>query len=230
MRLRLGQHSSERIPSKSTRQAGRVSETACCNPTMETCKKEEPSVKKKVLALVLAMVLVVVGVAAGTLAWLTATSDTVTNTFTTSDIKVELTETNETYKMIPGYDIHKDPKATVLAGSEECFLFVKLEKSTNFDDFMTYEMADGWTLVEGQTNVYSRKVVTAGIGTAYSVLKGDKVTVKGTVTKGMMNAIDTGAAAKPTLTITAYASQLHKTATIEFTAAEAWANVNPANP
>lgn len=186
--------------------------------------------KKKVLALVLAMVLVVVGVAAGTLAWLTATSDTVTNTFTTSDIKVELTETNETYKMIPGYDIHKDPKAKVVSGSEECFLFVKLEKSANFDEFMTYEMADGWTLVEGQTNVYSRKVVTAGIGTAYSVLKGDKVTVKGTVTKGMMNEIDNGTAAKPTLKITAYASQLHKNAETEFTAAEAWANVNPATP
>ena len=46
----------------------------------------------------------------------------------------------------------------------------------------------------------------------------------------MMNAIDTGAAAKPTLKITAYASQLHKNAATEFTAAEAWANVNPANP
>ena len=187
--------------------------------------------KKKVLALVLAMVLVVVGVAAGTLAWLTAKSDVVTNTFTTSNIKVELKETTGTeYKMIPGYTISKNPKATVLAGSEECFLFVKLEKSANFDQFMTYEMADGWTLVDGQTNVYSRKVVTANIGTAYSVLKDDKVTVKGIVTKDMMNAIDNGTAANPTLTITAYASQLHKTATIEFTAAEAWANVNPANP
>lgn len=184
--------------------------------------------KKKVLALVLAMVLVVVGVAAGTLAWLTAKSDTVTNTFTTSDIKVKLEETKNNFKMIPGYDIQKDPKATVLAGSEECFLFVKLEKSANFDDFMTYEMADGWTLVDGQTNVYSRKVVTADIGTAYSVLKGDKVTVKGEVTKATMEGLS--ANTLPTLTITAYASQLHKDAATEFTAAEAWANVNPANP
>lgn len=197
---------------------------------METCKKEEPSVKKKVLALVLAMVLVVVGVAAGTLAWLTATSDTVTNTFTTSDIKVELKETKNNFKMIPGYDIQKDPKTTVLAGSEECFLFVKLEKSANFDDFMTYEMADGWTALTGVDGVYYREVRTANIGTAYSVLKDDKVTVKGIVTKVMMNAIDNGTAAKPTLKITAYASQLHKNADAEFTAAEAWANVNPANP
>lgn len=186
--------------------------------------------KKKVLALVLAMVLVVVGVAAGTLAWLTAKSDTVTNTFTTSDIKVELKETKNNFKMIPGYDIQKDPKATVLAGSEECFLFVKLEKSANFDDFMTYEMADGWTALTGVDGVYYREVKTADIGTAYSVLKGDKVTVKGSVTKDMMNAIDNGTAAKPTLKITAYASQLHKNATEVFTAAEAWANVNPATP
>lgn len=185
--------------------------------------------KKKVLALVLAMVLVVVGVAAGTLAWLTAKSDVVTNTFTTSNIKVELKETTGTeYKMIPGYTISKNPKATVLAGSEECFLFVKLEKSANFDDFMTYEMAEGWELVPNETNVYFRKVVTADIGTAYSVLKGDKVTVNGEVTKATMEGLS--ANTLPTLTITAYASQLHKDAATEFTAAEAWANVNPANP
>ncbi len=207
-----------------------MSETACCNPTMETCKKEEPSVKKKVLALVLAMVLVVVGVAAGTLAWLTAKSDTVTNTFTTSDIKVELKETKNNFKMIPGYDIQKDPKATVLAGSEECFLFVKLEKSANFDDFMTYEMADGWTALTGENGVYYRKVQTADIDKPFGVLKDDKVTVKGTVTKDMMNAIDNNTAANPTLTITAYASQLYKDGTTQFTAAEAWANVNPTNP
>ena len=127
--------------------------------------------------------------------------------------------------MIPGYDIQKDPKATVLAGSEECFLFVKLEKSANFDQFMTYAMADGWTKLADVDGVYYREVRTANIGTAYSVLKDDKVTVKGTVTKGMMNAIDTGAAAKPTLKITAYASQLHKNATETFSASEAWNNI-----
>lgn len=184
--------------------------------------------KKKVLALVLAMVLVVVGVAAGTLAWLTAKSDTVTNTFTTSDIKVELKETKNNFKMIPGYDIQKDPKATVLAGSEECFLFVKLEKSTNFDEFMTYEMADGWTALADVDGVYYREVRTADIGTAYSVLKGDKVSVRGEVTKATMEGLSSNTL--PTLTITAYASQLHKNAETEFTAAEAWANVNPANP
>lgn len=182
--------------------------------------------KKKGLALVLALTLLVVGVVAGTLAWLTAKSDTVTNTFTTSDIKVELTETKETYKMVPGYDIHKDPKATVLTGSEECYLFVKLEKSGDFDQFLTYTMAEGWTKLDGVTDTVYYRVVdgtTNQIGTPYSVLKDDKVTVSGDITKEQMNAFTD--ATLPKLTITAYASQLHKNATETFDAATAWSNI-----
>ena len=181
--------------------------------------------KKKGLALVLALTLLVVGVVAGTLAWLTAKSDTVVNTFTTSDIKVELKETTGTeYKMIPGYTISKDPKATVLSGSEECYLFVKLDKSANFDTYLEYVIADGWTKLEGVTDtVYYRKVQTADIGTAYSVLKGDQVTVKGEVTKAMMDGLTTETL--PKLTVTAYASQLHKNATETFDAATAWNNI-----
>lgn len=190
--------------------------------------------KKKGLAMVLALVLLAVCAVSGTLAWLTAKSDVVTNTFTTSDIKVELKETTgKEYKMIPGYTIRKDPKATVLAGSEECFLFVKLDKSANFDTYLEYVIADGWTKLDGVTDTVYYRVVdgtTNQIGKPYSVLKGDQVTVKGSVTKEQMNALDVGGVAKPTLTITAYASQLYKSAGVEFTAAEAWKNVNPTNP
>ena len=185
--------------------------------------------KKKGLALVLALTLLVVGVVAGTLAWLTAKSDVVTNTFTTSDIKVELKETTGTeYKMIPGYTISKDPKATVLAGSEECYLFVKLDKSASFDTYLEYVIADGWTKLDDVTDTVYYRVVdgtTNQIGTPYSVLKDDQVTVKGSVTKEQMNALDAEGAAKPTLTITAYASQLHKNATETFSASEAWNNI-----
>lgn len=195
--------------------------------------------KKKGLALVLALALMVVGAVAGTLAWLTATSDTVTNTFTTSDITVKLAETKgqgtsneKMFKMIPGYEIEKDPKAWVVSGSEDCYLFVKLEKSGNFDQFLTYQMAEGWEQVPGETNVYFREVTSSqmsednGETHAFPVLADNKVTVSGDITKAQMNALDAGAA-KPTLTITAYASQLHKNATDKFTAAEAWANVKP---
>lgn len=182
--------------------------------------------KKRTMAL-LAAVLLVVGVAiGGTLAWLTAKSDTVTNTFTTSDIKITLEENeggkDHTFKMIPGYTIKKDPKVTVLAGSEACFLFVKLEKSANFDNYMTYAMADGWTALEGISNVYYREVTTIPAENAvYDVLRGNQVTVKGEVTSDMMTAAKVD---KPTLTVSAYASQLYKNNTDKFTAAEAWTN------
>ena len=185
--------------------------------------------KKKGLALVLALTLLVVGVVAGTLAWLTAKSDVVTNTCTTSDIKVELKETTGTeYQMIPGYAISKNPKATVLAGSEKCYLFVKLDKSADFDTYLEYVIADGWTKLDDVADTVYYRVVdgtTNQIGTAYSVLKDDQVTVKGSVTKEQMNALDAEGAAKPTLTITAYASQLHKNATETFSASEAWNNI-----
>ena len=182
-------------------------------------------VATKAMFVILAVVLIVGISVGGTLAWLTAQSETVTNTFTTSDIKVELKETTGTeYKMVPGNTITKNPQATVLTGSEECWLFVKLVKSTNFDSYLEYTMADGWALVTGETNVYARKVTTDKIGTAFNVLKDNQVTVKGTVTKADMNALTT--ATYPTLTVTAYASQLYKSASEEFSAADAWANVS----
>ena len=181
--------------------------------------------KKKSLALLLAIALVVVGAVAGTVAWLTDKTPSVTNTFTTSDINIELKETKNNFQMIPGWNIEKDPKVTVKAGSEACYLFVKLEKSANFDTFMTYEMADGWEALPEAPGVYYRKVAAATADTTFAVLKDNQVTVKGTVTKEQMNALT--ADTYPTLTVTAYASQLYKNNTPEFTAAAAWANIAP---
>ena len=179
---------------------------------------------KKTFVMVLALVLVFGIAVGGTLAVLTAKTSEVKNTFTPSNIDITLEETkpeNKTAKMVPGATIEKDPKATVVAGSEDCWLFVEITKSTNFDDFMTYEIADGWTLVDETTNVYARQVKAAQMGTAFSVLKNDQVTVKDTVTKAQMEALTD--ATHPTLSFTAYAVQLMKDNTTEFTAAEAWA-------
>ena len=184
--------------------------------------------KKKSLALVLALAMIVVCVVGGTLAWLTAKTGPVTNTFTYGDINITLAESkNLDLKMVPGYTITKDPKVTVATGSEECYLFVKLEKSTNFGDFLNYEMADGWqklTGVEGVDNVYWRVVNASDKDQIFSVLMNDQVTVKNTVTKDDMNSIKTDAD-RPTLTVTAYASQYMKNNTDHFTEAQAWANV-----
>ena len=192
--------------------------------------------KKKSLALVLALAMIVVCVVGGTLAWLIATTGSVTNTFTYGDIDIKLEETDATvsadgsatkeFKMIPGYTIAKDPKVTVLADSEKCYLFVKVDKSANFDSFMTYAMADGWTQGDGTdipSNVYYREVDTAAANQEFGVLKNNQVTVSGDVTKTMLNALNVEGATQPTLTFTAYACQYNNSNGTHFTAAEAWA-------
>ena len=188
--------------------------------------KHISSLGGRALLLVLALALVLGGVLGGTLAWLSARTAPVTNTFTASDIDITLEESDGLdLKMVPGCTVTKDPKVTVAAGSEACYLFLKLEKSANFDAFMNNTVADGWTALDGVDGVYYRTVAAADMGTAYSVLKDDQVTVKDTVTKEMMNALTD--ATRPTLTVTAYAAQMMKNNTESFTAAEAWANVNP---
>ena len=191
--------------------------------------------KKKSLALVLALAMIVVCVVGGTLAWLIATTGSVTNTFTYGDINIKLEETGTTaaadgsatkeFKMIPGYTITKDPKVTVLAGSEKCYLFVKVDKSANFDTFMTYTIADGWTALTGVNGVYYREVETSTANQEFAVLKDNQVTVSGDVTKAMLNGLTE--ATQPTLTFTAYACQYNSSNGTNFTPAQAWAKVNP---
>lgn len=174
--------------------------------------------KKKALALVLALTLLVAGVVGGTLAWLTDRTAEVKNTFTVGDINIDLTETTTDYKMVPGNTISKDPTVTVKANSEACWLFVKVTKSANLNNFITYAIADGWT--ELQDGVYYREVPASNADQTFSVLKGDAVTVKDTVTKEMLTA---DGFTNPTLTFKAYAVQKDNVAS----ASDAWAKVNP---
>ena len=175
--------------------------------------------KKKGWISLAALTLVLCCAIGGTLAWLTDRTDPVTNTFTIGDINITLEETPAEYKMVPGNEISKDPTVTVKGGSEACWLFVLVEKSENFDEFLTYEMADCWTALEGAEGLYWRKVEASGADQAFAVLKDNKVTVPDTVTKEMLTAEDF---VSPTLTFTAYAVQQDNIAG----AAEAWAKAS----
>lgn len=131
----------------------------------------------KSLALVLACVLLVGGVIGGTLAWLTADGGSVTNTFTESDIDITLSETKpeeKTAPMVPGWKIDKDPKVTVDADSEDCWLFVKITESTtpDLDTYISYAIADGWQIVT-PTDVEGKPVTS--IENADEIVIGRKV-------------------------------------------------------
>ena len=180
------------------------------------------SVSSRAFIALLALVLVIGCVAGGTVAWLVAKTDTVVNTFTYGNINIALAETTGTnYKVIPGTVIEKDPKVTVKAGSEACWLFVKVEESGTFvADKVTYAIDNGWTPLEGEKGVYYREVSAVTADTDFSVLEGNKITVKDTLTKGDIKDI---AATNPTLKITAYAVQQENIAD----AATAWKAANP---
>lgn len=172
---------------------------------------------KKGLILILSIVMVVCISISATLAYLFVETTSVENTFEYGDINITLDESEDLdLKMIPGNTITKDPKVTVKAGSEDCWLFVKIDKSANFDNFMTYEIADGWTALPGETNVYYREVPATEADTEFAVLKGNEVLVKATVLKTELNALTEGT--MPTLTFTAYAVQKDNVTSV----ADAW--------
>lgn len=186
------------------------------------------------VALVLVVALASIG---GTIAWLTATTSPVTNTFTTSDIGITLTETGTTnnaksFKMVPGCTITKDPTVKVTAGSEKCYVFVKVDKSITLDTYIEYNVDSGWMQLKDSSNndvsgVYYRIVESSASDQSFNVLTDNQVTVKNTVTKANMEALKVYDAVQPTLTFTAYASQYFKNSTDSFTPAEAWDNVKP---
>ncbi len=167
------------------------------------------------LALVLACAIVICGATGGSIAWLVSQSEPVHNTFTYGDIVIEVAESDSgdgdnnpytnRYQMTPGASIVKDPLVRVLAGSEDAWLFVKLDKSANFDAFMTFALAQGWQALEGEADVYWRTAPKADLVQEYPVLEGNLVQVRPEVTVAMLRALTEPTL--PTLTITAYAVQ-----------------------
>lgn len=136
--------------------------------------------KNKALILALSAILLVVATVFTTVAFLTSTAS-VENTFAFGQVKITLDElkvdtagtptdgvtrvASNKYHLLPGHEYTKDPTIHVAAGSENCWLFVKVEnglKNIIGPDTIEAQLADiGWTLLEGSTNVYWYKNVAA---------------------------------------------------------------------
>ena len=173
-------------------------------------------ISTKTLVALLSLVLLLGCSLGGTLAWLSDSTGPVTNTFTVGDIDITLVETTTDYKIVPGVNIAKDPKVTVEADSEACWLFVKVDEDnwptfTESDGTTTtrkvnYTIAQGWEPLEGEAGVYYRQVGASDNAQEFYVVADNTVTVSSTLTKGEVQGIGTGESA-PTLTFTAYAVQ-----------------------
>ncbi len=200
---------------------------------------------KKTTVAIIVFGLVLCFTVGGALAWLIDETEPVINTFTYGDVNIGLSETSRPYEMVPGRVLSKDPKVTVEANSEPCWLFVKVDESDNLGEFIEYEIATSWTPLPTVSGVYYRKVDASTEDQTFSVLGGsayntsalsgawnwseDEVLVKPEVEKGDLNALDASgveSAAYPTLTFTAYAVQ-HEG--FEGNPTAAWAQITSAN-
>ena len=193
--------------------------------------------KKKILALTLVFALALALGIGGTVAWLTAQTSPVVNTFTVGDINITLAETGTTnnaknYTFVPGDTLAKDPKVTVTAGSEDCYLFVKVEEANNTATGLTGKVinwsvdagtdpASTWVPVPEHQGYWYRTVPAVAADTtvndlpSFYVLKDNQVTVNEEVTKDMVTGLT---ANKPTITVTAAAVQKDNVNTV----ADAW--------
>lgn len=165
--------------------------------------------KKAIIITTAVIVLIAVG-AASTIAWLTATSSTLVNTFTVGKVDITLTEPAWTSGqndniLVPGKAITKDPTVTVLAGSEKCYVFVKIKTTPDLDAVIDYEIDTDWTaLGASYPGVYYQVVDKPATDTALTVLANNQVTIPTVVTKTGLEAVQTAA---DTMNITAYAIQ-----------------------
>lgn len=163
---------------------------------------------RKPLILAMALVITISGTLGGSLAWLTAATDILTNIFTIGNIDIDLkeenvdgdSETENTYEMEIGGVIEKNPTVTVYKNSKDCWLYVKIVESENFSDFLYYEMdiveplaqgedyKRGWYRLDGEPGVYFRAVdENETADQFFQVIKDDKVHVKTSVTKEMLD-------------------------------------------
>lgn len=159
--------------------------------------------KKSLLGLIVAVLLLSLGIG-GTLAYFIASSQRVENTFTVGNVRISLTETTGSeYKILPGATLIKDPFVTVQEGSDDCWLFVQVDPSQNFDLYCTYEIRSEWLPLSGVSGVYYQSVEATAVNRIFRILKNDRVYVRETLTEEMLDAITVS----PNLDITAYAVQ-----------------------
>lgn len=198
----------------------------------------------KILALALAFILVAGIAVAGTVAYLTSTPDSIENTFKVGKVNITLDEhlvgadgkipttnaalTDDThrgnlYTIVPGKTYDKDPTVHVLKGSEECFVFVKVENGiasyevTGTDaNTIAKQIADnGWTQLKvNNVNVpgvfYKEQDAIAEDGTDADLDVFSTFTINPDLT-----ATDLADATSATVKITAYAIQAEGFATAE---------------
>lgn len=177
--------------------------------------------KIKMLILSFCMVLLGAVCAYSTMAYL-YDEDRATNTFMVGSVKITLDEKDvdnstanqerdqeNTYHLLPGWSYQKDPTVHVEAGSEDCYVYVKvingMEAYEESKNTITDQIREnGWNALEGVSNVYWKKYSKTDNETDFVVFKQLKISENANKVDGW-----SGIAAENDckITVTAYAVQ-----------------------
>ena len=188
----------------------------------------------KALVIVFCVVALVGGSVAGTLAYLSMKTAPVTNTFTSGNINISLQQatfttkdqTDQSMTMLPGKVYTANPVVTVYAGSESCWLFIKIEETIadtvnaategdggntaftepTFRDYLDYTVKTGWTAVASAPGVYYRQVELRNESQSFEIITGNEITAKISCTKAQYDRLG---GKNLNMSITAYAVQLY---------------------
>jgi len=219
----------------------------------------------------MALVLVLGAGIGGTVAWLQTKTATVTNTFVVGDIgALTLTETkttvtdgtptnetltaveggenkkNDTFVIVPGVDLTKDPKVAYNAHDDSVddipvYVFVKIDAANgwtvdgakydykvNDAALISFTVDSGWNPVTGQTGVYYKALDAKTDLAAASVITDNKITVSQNITKEQLAAITDPSIFNLVFTAYAIQQQGHDNVAAAWTAVSAAAtNTNP---
>ncbi len=167
----------------------------------------ENSKSKKALTSALAIGLAaVMAIGGGTFAYLQGETEEVKNDFKRNKVMVDLVETKgPEFSILPGTSDEKDPKVTV-DNTVDAYAYVEITDAT--EGLVTYELADGWTLLKGTENIYYREVAADADVKEFSVLKNDTVTYDASLTNTDM--VDEDGNLKPNVALTFKASATQK--------------------
>ena len=192
------------------------------------------TMRKKLLITIACLSVILCTLVTGTIAWLIDDTQTITNTFTPSNITVELEETGtnadnkQQFQMIPGKTYAKNP-TVIVTNDIDSYVFVEVVETNNTwnsKQVVTYSMGTGWNSLGN--GVYYREVSATATEKRFSVLNGDQVVINSDLTKEYMSGL-TADTLYPKLTFTAFAIQKADGGAENggnFTPAEAWAEIN----
>ena len=185
---------------------------------------------KSIILLILCMASLFI-IVSGTVAWLIGKSGLLMNQFSYGNIKITLHDDSNTgdenkinYEITTGTRIEKRTYIKVKEKSEDCWLFVKIDETDNFQDFMTYSMEDGWTKLEGKENIYYMEVDKSNQEQIFNVIKNNEILVRTDITKEQFSSLTLDN--YPSFSVSAYAVQRNDKIDDIDTAIEAWQLIN----